>query len=1204
MSGRIFDILDTPVEHGRTLIEASAGTGKTYAIAGLVLRFVLENWVDEVRNLLVVTFTVAATEELKSRIRTAVRSAYLVFTGQPGAERSLEPLLERFLERYGATQADRTLAARRLWDALQQLDEMPISTIHGFCKRVLETSAFESGTPFAWDFVDDASDFLSRAAADFWHRHAYDDPWLAAVAVDLSDHGGADALLAHFKEATRYSGTEVLPAVNSLPAALQRLREVADQLALSWDVDEIDTLLDSIQWYAGAPLREEADRRRVVRQVASLAGGPSPAALTALPLCSLPELEKRAQKASQQRVRDVMTSHPGIQTCTAIVDILDETRIALIHAFTEEVRDNFGREKRKAGVLTFDDLLQRLHSALEPTSAAREGLLRAIRRDYQAALIDEFQDTDPYQYGIFRRAFGEEHRLLFIGDPKQSVYSFRGADIFAYLKAKREAAREHSLGTNWRSVKGLVDAVNALFRTPARPFVYDGIPYEKVEHAGKAEAAPLEGDEKPPLVWWYVEPEQGSSGLKPAAKGRIEPVIPHAVVAEIQHLLRATQIGGQSLQRSNIAVLVRTNDQVVDIQNALRNAGIPAVASKAGNIWESLEVAELERVLRAISQPSDVRAIRTALATDLWGYSADRIRGLQEAATAWTDLLDRVQGWGRTWRRYGVMQVIARFLEEEKVSERLLGYVDGERRITNLRHAAELLHQAEQDGRQTPEELLRWLRARDVRQLTDQEVAELRLESDATAVQITTVHSSKGLEYDVVFAPYLWSGRDPNKKENPVVHPDPNEPDRVVYDLGSEDLEHHRRIHAAEQLAEELRLAYVALTRARHRCYVIWGPINQGEYSALGYLLHGHSAAPLAPPEEHAAAAAEQANRTLLDAETVLRELVASHPRIMGVEPLPAAASDTLGADAGEALPNALSARVLSSDARIRLKPWEIGSFTRWTSSATDVSEPSRFIDPPDRLPSGMYGFAAGTHAGQCLHDILEFADLGEPTSERTRALVQRTLQKYALEDPDRHRGTSSPEDAVVRLLKQLASTPLPGVEFNLGSIRPASRANEWRFTLPLGTAHPARLADAFAACSAEPLRSAYPSLLRTLSYDAMEGFLTGIVDVVFEQAGRYYIVDWKSNLLGYDPSDYSPEQLQHPMQHHHYVLQYHLYVLGLHRYLRTRIRDYAYKRNFGGVWYVFLRGVDEAGSGFYFDRPPGALIEEIESQLMPSVYA
>ncbi len=528
-----FRALDVPVEPGVALVEASAGTGKTYALTELVLRLVLDpatptldgpDGLPDLRRLLVVTFTVAATDELKTRIRRALRLALAAFettSDDPPA------LVAPFLDRFGATEADRQRSVRRLRRALGQSGEAAVFTIHGFCKRVLERSAFESGEPFAFDFTEDAERLRQRAARDVWHALAAEHPALGRLAVAAG--WSLERLLEHESYATRYDQTRVVPEGEPLADALARVEAARDDLRDAWDPDaQLDVVPG--EFYSRSERSHgalAADRPGLFRRVATFAAGDDrhlDAVQSATTEKVVDAISYKNRSGPKQAAADAVVD-PGFLACDAVAAAVDALERALVHAFVDRVGAGYRALKEGAGMLSFDDLVDRLDHALAPDAPTRAALVRSIQAQYAAALIDEFQDTDPKQYRIFRTAF-EGRPLLFIGDPKQAIYAFRGADVFAYLAAKRDARRTYTLGTNYRSAPRLVEAVNHVFGRlgeSGRPFVYDGIPFRPVQARADAEPGLRGVAPEAPLVWWSagdLVDEQARGGQQGAGAQR------------------------------------------------------------------------------------------------------------------------------------------------------------------------------------------------------------------------------------------------------------------------------------------------------------------------------------------------------------------------------------------------------------------------------------------------------------------------------------------------------------------------------------------------------------------------------------------------------------------------------------------------------------------------------------------------------------
>ena len=1241
-------VLTVPVQPGVTLVEASAGTGKTFALAGLVLRLVLDGRVTDLSRLLVVTFTNAATDELKARIRRALHDARAAFDRWPQTD-GTPPVVAPFLAAHAPDDASRALAIRRLTTALAGADAAAVSTIHGFCQRELSRAAFASGQPFRFEYAEDDNALVARAAADAWHRLTHADARLAGLAVGK---GWTDpkAFGEVFRALRRHPRATLAPTPPPLAETLDEVDAAARALADALD-GTFGTAAAAIRWKSKTAF-QGLGADEIERSLQTVADDPFGAS------------SKPAHGATPDRLcgdcyksaladATALGRHGVAESCGRLVRALGQIDHAAARASAEGTEAALAAIQRRRGVVTPDDLLRRLYDGLQPGPDG-DRLAAAIASRYDAALVDEFQDTDPFQLAIFRRAFASRP-TFFVGDPKQAIYAFRGADLFAYLGARREAEKDgqrFALGTNWRSASGVVEALNALFSGPERPFLYDGIPYEPVQPSPTADDQPLA--ERGPwaksdlagtgLVCWTFGPQENGRNV---AKGVLEERLVQATVHEVRRLLAAARIGDRALRPGDIGIVTRTNKQAETMQAALRKAGVAGVVSRGGDVLEAAETGELERVLAAVLRPHEATAVRGALATELWGWDAAALAGLDADPAAWTALVDRLYTWQRLWRQHGVLGAVGAFAEHARVAARLLRYADGERRLTNLRHVAALLHRAETAAQRRPEDLLRWLAGRHTRSLAGRDEAELRLESDADAVQIATVHTAKGLEYGVLFAPYLCLGRQPNwtakngGPDLPVVH----EGDQLVVDLGSDEIGRRRQAHEAETLAEAVRLAYVALTRAKHRAYTAWGPVNTAEHTGLGYLLAGHAAPYDGDPVRHAAIARRRAgsgHREALDA-------LAARSTAIRLAPLPDAATGYAPGpdDASTRAPHG-AARTLPAEAEARLRSRARASFTAWTHHAwakpgasteragaderPAVADPDEPASPAARAPAseesaaavepeshpeadalaGLHRFAAGLEPGLCLHALLEGADLREPAGAANRRLTARTLALFGLADPAAHRRVPEaapldPAATALALLGRLADLPLPvspdtvseEPPGTLGALAPHQRAAEWRFVLPLGGFAPHALADAFARHAAPALQP-YADALRTLRADDAEGLLSGTADLVCEWGGRYFLLDWKSNRLGDDDAAYAPDALAAAMQERHYVLQYHLYLVALDAHLRARLPGYRYDDHIGGVGYAFLRGAARPDRGLFADRPPRALVDALAQALRP----
>ena len=1184
-----FDPMTARIEKGITLIEASAGTGKTYSLSLLAVRMLAEGTVTDISRLLIVTFTNAATAELVGRIRARLRDAADVLGGALPKEEAAG--MEALRERLGRRAPE---ASARLRTALRRFDQAAICTIHSFCEQALRHSAFESGAPFETQFLEMEEELLEEAAADFWRQWCLTKELPAALAA--IGHLDRAACLAVFRARRRAPEDAVLlPASPALPEALRAADAALAKARAAWNAGQVASIARETAWKKEAPLSEES-LAGTLADLAALAGGDTARGIAAALNCS----QEAIEVARNKRTKSPAPAHPFFTACSDFAAAVARLEHSFLSEFLRSVEERFEQAKARRHVLTFDDLLRRLNRALKaPGTGAR--LAAALAARYEAALVDEFQDTDPVQCEIFMRALAGRP-LVFVGDPKQAIYGFRGADIHAYLDAQRHAQRLFTLQRNYRSEPGMIGAVNALFGPARRPFLFEGIAFRPGQAARDFAGQGLTDATSPaPMQWWFVPPR---ADKRPLAKEEAETVILEALTAEVCRLLDGgARIGDRPLRAGDVAVLVRTNAQAQVVRERLRRAGVPCVVSGDASILDSREMRELELVLRAIHDPQDGPIQRAALATETWGLDAEAIRRLAEDDAETQRRTDALALLRDTWQREGFMPMIERFFAQEGVRARLLAFEDGERRLTNLLHAAELLHRAVEDERLSPEGLFTWVARAREGGLADAESAEMRLESDAEALQIVTIHKSKGLQYGVVFCPWLWDARPADTKDAFAVR----EGERTLFFGAAESAEKKERLPLleAERMAEDLRLAYVAITRAIHRCYLVWGHLGHrsAHASALTYLLEQPDDAPADGPgwvETVKTFARERMDEWQADLEGRVKAAGAlMQMRTIGSEAAaPRPALPPMSADA-------LSPRLFQGDTA-QLAPWIVTSYTGLVSNRHQREEPDHEDLPAARKTGdaparGIGAFGRGPAArgraaetGTCLHEILERCDFSRPDGGLSDPTLREMLERYDLLRPEAHAAPLEPVAVVREMLHRVADAPLDGVA--LAQVAPERRAAEWGFYLPLAPLVPRDLAALFARHAAEPLRRLYPPRLAQLSSHAIWGYLSGFIDLVFEHGGRWSVADWKSNDLGSAPEDYDRPALLETMCETHYVLQYHLYCAALHRHLRARLPGYDYDRAFGGVWYLFLRGLDGGGRGLWHDRPPRALIEGLSA--------
>ncbi len=1206
MAMHAFDALEVPLD-GRVLVEASAGTGKTYAITTLMLRLLLEAELG-IERALVVTFTEAATAELRDRVRDRLVGALAVFqSGDPGGDHVLEVLLQRCADRRGAV--------ARLEAALRSVDLAPISTIHGFCYRVLHDSAFDSGVLFEHELMTDPRGLWRQIAGDFWVRRmsAGDE----AAATSLVRQGVQLATLEAIVRRVDQDPDLVLvppPAAESEADWRPGLELALDEARAAWDAEAVLELLTS-----GALNRRSYREDRMPQLCAAVGEFLAAPRLPPPADAAFHRLRQSSIDAATTARAPAPVRHPFFAACDALAVAAARAAgsaraeaIRFQHELVDYARRELPRRKEERGVLSFDDLLLVVRDALR--GAAGGALQRAVAQRYPVALVDEFQDTDPVQYEVFHRLYGQSGtRLFLVGDPKQAIYSFRGADVFAYLEAvaDTDATRRYTMRHNWRSAPTLVEAVNRVFRQSTRPFLFAEIDYVDVSaRPGARDQLEIDGRPSEPLQLQFVprdETDASFRGQRRISAAWAEVGIPALVASEIADLLRRATIAGRRLGAGDVAVLTRTNKQAFAVQDALRSARIPSVVLGDRSVFETAEAADLQRVLAAVAEPVNGSALRAALTTELLGVTAGALQAMEEGGDDWERWVHGFRALHTDWVERGFVQMMRGLLATGGVQRRLLGLVDGERRLTNLLHLTELLHTAATGQHLGIRGLLHWLQEQRAQQGYAAEVAQIRLESDARAVRITTVHRAKGLEYEVVFCPYLWDGwlLHPDDRRAVVYH-DPDDA-AVRVDVDPQRADDGVALTAArrESLAENVRLLYVALTRARHRCVVLWGGFYNFDTSALAYLLHSGDD----PPPGHEVSALHECMRKADDSAlwnrlTALRDAsdgaigISRAARALAPAVLPAVK-----------LPSPpLSARTFG---RMLDRSWRIASFSQLVGQAVVHPEDARERDdrspadaaarPAEPVAAGepvtLAEFPRGARAGNFFHDLLEHVEF-QAAAATHRPLIQEKLAAHGFD--------AEWTEIVQRALTEILGSEMPVAtgSVRLADVRASARLNELEFQLPVANNEyrvtPADLAAALRAHPSAELPEEWVDYLAGVRFAPLHGFLKGFVDLVFEHGGRYYVLDYKTNYLGRVASDYQGAGLEAAMRHGDYFLQYHLYAVAVHRYLTQRRADYRYEEHFGGVLFAFLRGMSPRvpGAGVFFELPPRPRIEALATLL------
>ncbi len=1277
------DPLTLPLQ-GSRLIEASAGTGKTWTIAALYVRLVLGHGALgrplTPGEILVMTFTKAATRELAERIRGRLVQAAARFRGEPPRDDEEDVFIAGLLAAFPEG-PDRRRAAWRLALAAEAMDDAAIHTIDAWCQRMLREHAFDSGCLFDEELQANEAAVLADAVRDYWRRQVYPLGGEAfdAVLAQWANVGALEKDMRAFLEAPLPAGAGEGSLGEAIAREARERREALAARKAGWAgrAEEMSSWLGQV-WKekkhpASKGLPSEKDGTRWIKALKAWALDPKSEVL---------DLKKGEERLSHAAVRAAFAHDPAVAIphCFAEFDALMAALKRLpaagpalrLHA-AAGVRERMQQLKAQAGAFGFADMLNRLERALDEAIHGEKArrLRQRIVGQYPAALVDEFQDTSPVQLRIFDRLYriaenDPARALLLIGDPKQAIYGFRGADIHSYLQA-REATRgrHHVLGTNHRSTQGLVEAVNRVFKAAEDRAGEGAFQFRAAALAGEAGSAVNAGDARSGSALPFVEVQAKERSERLATRAGEVPAITFVADGELRNMVdgrelfaalcaerivtllndptagfRESEQPFRRLRPGDIAVLVRTGTEAEEVRRALRRRGLASVyLSDKDTVFQTPEAADLLRLLQAVAAPRDVRLARAALATALLGLTLPELVALATDDERFDRHGALLQELHADWKNLGVLAMLRRALHAFDLPARWLGAQaagrpggpgdagQGERRLTNVLHLAELLQAAsiQVEGEQA---LIRWL----ARQIGQSDAAfavgdelVLRLESDADLVQVVTVHKSKGLEYPLVFLPFPALFRESDRDKDAVfLLPDGQGRQRLVLAPTPEELAARQK----EEQREALRLLYVALTRARHALWVgvaghrgLKGPT--WHRSALGYLISG-------PAEQPPA-------RRLAD----LRALAQACPHVVVERVAPSWPAE--GGDAGQGVDEGADRGAdegadEDEDGRLPLPPvtplqpreampalatlpayaasfdrsWSISSYSAlvrdaprgaagvgtvlavrpWREDEPAENEiPSRDprIGVPPQRPADLpwHRFPRGAFAGNFLHDQLEWL-AGEDFALDSSATVQEALLRRCERQGWGHRA----ED-VRDWLRKVCTTPLPSLGLPLAGL--TTQVPEMEFWFPTDGLRAGQV-DALCRQHLLPGR-ARPALPER----ALNGMVMGFADLVFAHAGRHWVLDYKSNALGSRDADYTAEAMQAAMLEHRYDVQAALYLLALHRLLKARLgAAYAPGQHLGGAVYLFLRGVNGPAAGCCQLRPPPALLEALDALLPP----
>jgi exodeoxyribonuclease V beta subunit len=1104
------------------LIEASAGTGKTYSIAILSLRLLLEENIP-IQEILMVTFTKAAVAELETRIRAFVRLAYNSSIGIPSHDDTIDFIVNESKRIRGEQET-----AFRLKNAVLFLDETAILTIHGFCQRTLSEFAFETNQVFGSDAMSesDLKEITINEVNRFWRRHVVViETHLLAYLCPL--YLNRVQLIDIIKNVL--GGKSLLALAEFDVEVLSNQTQIDTLNQLSGVVDEIEKsrqeALDYI-WANQAKLQKDVEANKNADAAFSHLFEDHKLLLTAI-------IDASSKLYVKKIFKEVLTLLEPALAAELVFTQQVQLYVNKIHQFAiKEICINVGLEKDRRSLMAFDDMVDRLHDAV--VIRKNKFLITALQQKYKAVFIDEFQDTDKKQYEVFNELFGSSNILFYIGDPKQSIYAWRKADINTYFKAGNAVSNRYGMNTNYRSSNGIILAQNHFFKPDENfdTFHFDGaedsIEYINVE--------PPENNEKGTLLY-------GNNEVVPItffSNDNIEDII-ETTVATVIELLNtpAYQINEKDKKRrvkpSDIGILVRAKDKGKLIKDQLAKYRIPAVTIDETKISDTIEAKELLYVMNAVN---DINAsnINKALLTGLTGYFIPDMLSLNQEL-----VLNQFKNYHQAWVEEGVYVMLMKFMTDYRVKTNLLNQdaKNGERRLSNIFQLLELLHKVQIRNEFGPVELINWLQKTIEGQITEGDEFEQRIESDEDAVKIVTIHKSKGLEYNIVMAPFL--------DMNPKIHDISSYRDEATGDYlfaNKQILNDDQSIEIIKQLEQEnRRLIYVAITRSKYKCY-----INSNIKTKVSSLKYFEQAIKQSTPKGI--------------------EFVEENPEIdpdfrfnAGVKPFPIEYKK-------------------ATHFSLAQKNWHKLSYTFLNVDHTHQSKNtvSNIVNPYDEFI--FKKLKKGAYTGNLLHYIFEFIHFSDDAN--WTKTIATALKRLSPGNTDLY------SNFLLEMLQHVTKIPLVcvGESFSLSDLVHEKRINEFEFDFSVQPF----LIDQIRQLSTEEV----PLLVK--SRGQLEGMMNGKMDMFFEKNGKYYILDWKSNHLGDELTDYANNAVWAAMAENNYHLQYHIYTVALCKYLSSRLPDFNYERDFGGVIYLFVRGMrKDESTGIFFSKPDKSVIDALD---------
>ncbi|MAB67996.1 MAG: exodeoxyribonuclease V subunit beta [Bacteroidetes bacterium] len=1176
---KTLDISDVQFK-GFNLVEASAGTGKTYNITSLYVRAIIEQNLSP-SKILVLTFTEDATAELKHRIRSRIQECISVLRGQRKEKDSFLEVIKK-----GNSQQ----ALERLEAALFTFDEAVISTIHGFCQKLLREYSLEFNVQSDFEILTDITDILQENVDSIWRDfiriNSDSEEGRSLISYFKKEGINPDSLLSLIRNILNKPYAVIKPdTIKNVESneILSSIKSSFRQIQNRWDTDKAELKeiilsgkLNGTKYNTKKFKGYLQDLNEWINQTNTPLIGTDK--LNYFGATGIITSVKKAFQSEISSNADLPEICVLIDNYIEISEKMEFIRTDFLKKTISEVREKTSIQKEKENALSFDDLLEKVNENLSPY------LQKKIADKYVVALIDEFQDTDPTQYSIFRKIFDNSNSSLFmIGDPKQAIYSFRGADLFTYFQATKdvETNRKYSLDHNYRSTKEMISAVNCIFQKQENPFVYNEPSFRQAKYPENKETSSLNYKGKTCIPFTLVDCE-----FEGDKSGSVDAICNY-VSGKIEELLiKDYKIGDLPVKPKDIAVLVRKSSEAISVQQALNNIGIKSSLKTRESIFKSVEAIDLRILLKAIADVSNPGLLRAALSTSFISYSAANLIQLQDEDEKWSGIVHAFDRAHQTYQSKGLMSAFNQLDAFFQIRETLSNKTLPERRLTNLDHILELLIKKEQKGFASLSTVVRYLKTRSNTDSSPSDEELIRLESDSELITISTLHASKGLEYPIVFVPFLWDNFDSSNSRGINFTEYHNEENKLCIDLSKNPNEEIVEISRKELLADSLRLNYVAFTRPKCACYVPFVKYN----SKGNGIIKSPFLATVVNSETVLDSNLKPDDKLKLLEENLYKLSTNEHISYLS-------SSESLEFSLTENLKNKIEPEVPTDDlATTKLERNDLFDFKRilsFSSISSDQSNTAEFKDY-DELELSVAGdslekigdpvrsklnFPKGADTGNLLHYILE--DVRFTESSEIDSVISDKMNLLHFDN--------TWKQVLVEWIKEILNHELI-TGLKIGQLKEENLIKEMDFHFPVN----------------DISLKGMLSLIREKDENditkevALSGFMKGFIDLIFRFENKYYILDYKSNFLGDKIDDYSQVHLQEAIKSHNYDLQYHIYSVALIRFLKNRISDFSYVENFGGVYYLFLRGLknDNPDSGVYFDKPSYNVLKNLEYHL------